>query len=66
MSVSEFLEAAQKKGEIPGSLNIKEASGFILMSWNGALTQMKVMKSLTPLHIFDRAVFDIYLAKGDL
>ena len=64
--VSAFLEAAKEKGEIPGSLNTKEASSFILMSWNGALMQMKVMKNLIPLRIFDRAVFDIYLANGDL
>ncbi len=65
-SVTAFLAVAQKKGEIPVSMNIKEASSFILMSWNGALMQMKVMKSLAPLRIFDRAVFDIFLAKGDL
>lgn len=60
-SVSSFLEAAQKKGEIPEGINIKEASSFILMSWHGTLMQMKVVKSLAPLHIFDKAIFDIYL-----
>ncbi len=64
-SISPFLEAAQKREEIPLSLNVKETAGFILISWEGALTQMKVMKSLTSLHIFDRAIFDIFLSKGE-
>ncbi len=65
-SVSVFLEAAQKKGELPISLNTKEVSSFILMSWNGALMQMKVLKNLVPLNIFDKAIFDIFLANGNL
>jgi TetR/AcrR family transcriptional repressor of nem operon len=53
-----FLDAAVEKGELHPSTDTLETAGFILNSWQGALIQMKVAKSMEPLVNFDRMVFE--------
>lgn len=59
------LEQAQHQGEIADSLNIAEVADFILSSWQGALMQMKITKSITAHQVFDRMIFERFLKRQD-
>ena len=52
------LEQAQKRKEIPETIDVGEAANFIISSWEGALMQMKVSKSTVPHEVFDRIIFE--------
>jgi TetR/AcrR family transcriptional regulator, transcriptional repressor for nem operon len=55
------IEAAVEAGEIVPPLDARETASFILNSWEGALTRMKTEKSLEPLVVFDRMIFQVVL-----
>ena len=61
-SYAKLLSDAQRDGDIPASLDVEEASYFIVSSWHGALIRMKVMKSSAPLENHKRFIFDHVLA----
>ncbi|MEE4352248.1 MAG: TetR family transcriptional regulator C-terminal domain-containing protein [Desulfatiglans sp.] len=46
---AKLLEEAQAAGEIADSLDIRETAYFIVSSWHGALTRMKIEKGPGPL-----------------
>lgn len=52
------LTEAQKAGEISEQLDVKETAYFIIASWHGALTRMKIVKSLEPLHNHSQFIFE--------
>lgn len=53
----EFLNEARAAGEVDPDLEAHDVAGFILNSWQGAILQMKVVKSIEPLKNFERVVF---------
>jgi TetR/AcrR family transcriptional repressor of nem operon len=57
-NMAAHLEQAKKGGEIPESIDVRDAVDFIMSSWEGALMQMKVSKSTYPHDVFDRVVFE--------
>lgn len=60
---SQVLAAAQQDGKIPKSLDIKDTASFIVAGWHGAIIQMKLTKSLTPLKNHRNFIFDHVLKK---
>lgn len=60
---SRALSAAQKDGKIPESFDIRDAAGFIVASWHGAIIQMKLTRSLDPLKNHRKFIFDHILRK---
>jgi TetR/AcrR family transcriptional repressor of nem operon len=61
MKIGKFLEDAQKREELPASLDINGTADFILSSWQGAIMQMKVTRDTTPLRNFDKMIFESLL-----
>ena len=57
-AIAGCIRAGRESGELVTDLDPDEAAYFILNSWEGALTRMKTEKSLEPLMVFDRMVFD--------
>ena len=57
-SYANVLTEAQKAGEISAQLDVKETGYFIIASWHGALTRMKIVKNLEPLHNHSRFIFE--------
>jgi TetR/AcrR family transcriptional repressor of nem operon len=55
---SRLLAEAQQEGEIPQSLDVREAAYFLLSSWHGALVHMKAVKGPEPLENHIRFIFD--------
>ncbi len=55
---SGLLAEAQKDGEIPQQLNVREAAYFLVSSWHGALLHMKAIKGPEPLENHKRFIFD--------
>jgi TetR/AcrR family transcriptional repressor of nem operon len=55
------LEAAVEADEMEPPLDPEQTAYFILNSWEGALTRMKTEKSLQPLEVFDRMIFEVVL-----
>ena len=55
------LIEAQIAGEIPESLDIREAAYFLVSSWHGALMRMKIMKNSDPLENHKKFIFDFIL-----
>lgn len=53
-----FLEQAKNASEVPETIDIEVSADFIFSSWEGAILQMKVMKSTQPLHVFETMIFD--------
>ena len=60
---SQVLAAAQQDGKIAKSLDIKDTASFIVAGWHGAIIQMKLTKSLTPLKNHRNFIFDHILRK---
>ena len=59
------LNAASEAGEISlASDRQKELAKFILASWEGAILQAKVTKSVLPMEIFVSVLFDRILSKS--
>jgi TetR/AcrR family transcriptional repressor of nem operon len=52
------LAEAQKAGDIPESLEIKEAAYFMVASWHGAIIQMKLTKTLASLETHRKFIFN--------
>ena len=57
------LQAAYQAGEIPSDRS-EELAKFILSSWEGAILQAKVTKSVVPMQTFVRVLFERILAKS--
>ena len=55
---AELLEEAKAAGEIDAALDSRQTAYFIVSSWHGALTRMKVEKSLEPLENHRRFIFE--------
>ncbi len=55
------LKAAQAQGQIDPSLDVEAIAEFIYNSWQGAMLRMKVAKSITPLQVFEKTLFDTIL-----
>jgi TetR/AcrR family transcriptional repressor of nem operon len=55
--MAELLDQARAAGEVAPELKPGDVAEFILNSWQGAMLQMKVVKSTEPLKIFERVVF---------
>ena len=60
-NIVQCLEEARQQGELPPALDIFNLSDFIVSSWQGALLQMKVMKTTAPVRNFERILFDSLL-----
>ena len=56
-SYTNVLTEAQKAGEISQQLDVKETAYLIVASWHGALTRMKIVKNLEPLHNHSQFIF---------
>jgi len=59
--IKQCLWEAQTIGEISRSHDVDVLSDFILNSWEGSLIAMKLYKSIEPLTIFERMIFDVLL-----
>ena len=57
------LQAASEAGEIPSD-RYDELAKFILSSWEGAILQAKVTKSIVPMQTFVRVLFEQTLPKS--
>jgi TetR/AcrR family transcriptional repressor of nem operon len=55
------LQAALEANELANDIDPDEAAAFMLNSWEGALTRMKTEKSLKPLVVFDKMIFEFLL-----
>jgi TetR/AcrR family transcriptional repressor of nem operon len=55
------LDEAQKAGEIPAHLDVRELAGFWLNSWQGAILRAKTMRSIAPLRTFLGMIFGYVL-----
>lgn len=62
--IEQFLLQAMQQNEIPARVDTQDLAHFILNSWQGALLQMKVSKSVDPLWNFDSLVFKTILKPG--
>ena len=52
------LEAASETGEIKSDSNFNVLANFILSSWEGAILQAKVTKSISPMENFVKILFE--------
>lgn len=55
------MKRAQENSEISDELEPEEFADFIFNSWEGSLLRMKVTKSMVPMELFEKMVFDIVL-----
>ena len=56
--IARLLDQAREEGHLGIDIDTREMAGFILNAWQGAILQMKVLKSTSPLQSFERIVFD--------
>lgn len=56
-----IIREGQDSGEISPRLDAHKAAEFLVSSWEGALLRMKIEKSLEPLEIHQRFIFDYIL-----
>ena len=61
---SQCLQAAYEAGEIADNSQIDNLAKFILSSWEGAILQAKVTKSLLPMETFVKILFEQVLSKS--
>ena len=64
-SIRDCLIEAKELGQIDSKWNIEELAAFVLNSWEGALMDMKLSKSIQPLITFKNIIFD-YIMKAAL
>ncbi len=57
------LAEAQEEDLIPKNISPLETALFLVASWHGAIIQMKLTKSLKPLEIQRKFIFDVVLKK---
>jgi TetR/AcrR family transcriptional repressor of nem operon len=55
------IAEAQNQGQIDRNLDAGNCATFILNGWEGALIDMKLSKSITPLVVFKDMVFNCFL-----
>ena len=53
-----ILNEAQKAGEIPETLDIRETAIYIVSAWHGAMIRMKVTKDGEPLKLCYKIIFE--------
>ncbi|MGB3757642.1 MAG: TetR family transcriptional regulator C-terminal domain-containing protein [Rivularia sp. (in: cyanobacteria)] len=58
------LQAASETGEISQDSNLNDLARFILSSWEGAILQAKVTKSVLPMQTFVEILFNQVLGKS--
>ncbi|MBE9047312.1 TetR family transcriptional regulator C-terminal domain-containing protein [Pleurocapsales cyanobacterium LEGE 10410] len=58
------LAAADEAGEISGERDLDNLAKFILSSWEGAILQAKVAKSVTPMQTFVDVLFEQVLSQN--
>ena len=58
------LRAAYEQGEIKEDSNVEDLARFILSSWEGAILQAKVTKSVVPMQTFVKILFHQVLGKS--
>lgn len=58
---AECLETAQRAGEIPAHLDVRELAEFWLNSWQGAVLRAKTLRSTVPLRTFLNMMFGYVL-----
>lgn len=61
LKIADLLENARETGEISDTIDVQEMSNFIMSSWHGAVLSMKVNRSVLPLQIFERTIFEFLL-----
>jgi TetR/AcrR family transcriptional regulator, transcriptional repressor for nem operon len=59
--LADCLGQAQKAGEIPAHLDVRELAEFWLNSWQGAILRAKTMRSTAPLRTFLSMIFGYVL-----
>lgn len=59
--LAECLRQAQKAGEISTHWDTQELAEYCLNSWEGAIQQMKITKSVAPLQAFMKFTFESVL-----
>lgn len=57
------LREARRSKALPGTLDVRETSRFIVSSWEGAVMLMKVTKSTEPLEAHARFIFEYIFKK---
>jgi TetR/AcrR family transcriptional regulator, transcriptional repressor for nem operon len=57
-NITNMLREAQELGDLPPDVDPDRTAQFILNSWEGAIMQMKLVKSSEPLKVFKQMVFD--------
>lgn len=55
---SQCLQEAYEAGEIADNSQLGDLAKFLLASWEGAILQAKVTKSVLPMQIFVKVLFD--------
>lgn len=61
--IKHCIVEAQEQGSIDSKLNAEDLAIFILNAWEGALIDMKVSKSIKPLTVFKKIMFERILTK---
>ena len=56
------LEEACREGDLTDGTDCEAMATFIFNSWEGAIIHMKVTRSIQPLLVFKKTIFDILLA----
>ena len=59
-ALRDCLIEAQRLGQVDERLDAGELAVFILNAWEGALIDMKVSRSKTPLVIFEKMIFGLF------
>ena len=62
--LARLLDQARDNKELGPDADPRELAEFMLNAWQGAMVQMKVVKSTAPLHSFERMVFERLLRSG--
>jgi TetR/AcrR family transcriptional regulator, transcriptional repressor for nem operon len=60
-AIHSCIAEAQNQGQIDRSLEAGNCATFILNGWEGALIDMKLSKSITPLVVFKDMLFNYFL-----
>jgi TetR/AcrR family transcriptional repressor of nem operon len=55
--IARLLDQARKEGQLRTDVHTRDLAGFMLNAWQGAILQMKVVKSTAPLQSFEEIVF---------
>ena len=60
-AIRDCLTEAVELGQIDKNWDVEELAVFILNSWEGALLDMKLSKSITPLIIFKKVMTGFFM-----